>query len=226
VPGSHDPLTLAFRIGIGGIKPLTPEEAQMCDASKKMPKPMTSFYGGGRCDMPHGGDRNTLRVIKISSRCTASAGTPAGGGGGGGAGTGAGHLPGGGAAGGGNDSALEKALENTGKVDIYSIYFSFNSAVIREESEPTLTDIADVLRRHPAWKIGVNGHTDAVGGDQPNLDLSKRRAAAVKDALVKRYGVEASRLATSGSGKSQPRDTNDTLERRARNRRVELVRQP
>ncbi len=120
---------------------------------------------------------------------------------------------------------IEQALADKKPVDIYSIYFAFNSDAIREESEPTLKEIAEVLRRHPDWKLQVNGHTDGIGSDQYNLDLSRRRAAAVKDALVKRHGVDAGRLATAGFGKSKPKDTNDTLEGRARNRRVEMVRQ-
>jgi len=88
-----------------------------------------------------------------------------------------------------------------------------------------LKEIAEVLKRHPAWKLSVGGHTDGIGGDAFNLDLSKRRAAAVKDALVKKYAIEATRLSTAGFGKSQPKDTNDTLEGRAHNRRVELIRQ-
>ena len=110
-----------------------------------------------------------------------------------------------------------------GKVDVYSIYFSFNSDVIREESQPTLKDIAAVLRRHPDWKLRVDGHTDNIGTAAYNLGLSKQRAAAVRDALVKQYGIDAARLTTGGAGASQPIDTNDTLEGRARNRRVELV---
>ncbi len=70
----------------------------------------------------------------------------------------------------------------------------------------------------------MNGHTDGIGSDEFNVDLSKRRAASVKDALLKQYGVKASRLAVAGYGKSQPKDTNDTIEGRARNRRVELTR--
>jgi outer membrane protein OmpA-like peptidoglycan-associated protein len=125
----------------------------------------------------------------------------------------------------GGAGGLEQALEMSGKADVYSIYFSFNSELIRDESEPTLKEIADIMRRHPDWKLSVCGHTDAIGGDQANLDLSRRRAAAVKEALVARHEVVASRLTTAGFGKSQPKDTNDTLEGRARNRRVELVRE-
>jgi outer membrane protein OmpA-like peptidoglycan-associated protein len=76
---------------------------------------------------------------------------------------------------------------------------------------------------HPTWSLAVDGHTDNIGGDAYNLDLSKRRAAAVKQALVTRYRVDAVRLATNGYGASRPKATNATLAGRAQNRRVELV---
>jgi len=121
-------------------------------------------------------------------------------------------------------SRIEQALLQTGRADVYDIYFNFNSDALREESEPTLREIAAVLGRHPDWKLSVEGHTDSIGTDQANLDLSRRRAASVKSALTSRYRVAASRLTTEGYGESRPKDTNDTLEGRARNRRVELVR--
>ena len=71
----------------------------------------------------------------------------------------------------------------------------------------------------------MNGHTDNIGGDLYNLDLSKRRATAVKQALVAQYRIAPERLSTGGFGASRPVDTNDTLAGRARNRRVELTRQ-
>ena len=221
----NNPLTLAFRTGIGGVHPLTPDEAKICDEWRKHPeRPMPQLnmftVHGGRCDMPNGGDLDTLRVIKINCRCAGPAVTLAGNSGGSGPmpnGSGLGSLDSSGA------KALEQALTQNKKVDIYSIYFSFNSDVIRDESQPTLKDIAEVMRRHPDWKLQVNGHTDAIGGDQFNLDLSKRRAAAVKDALVTQYKIGGDRFQTAGYGKSQPKDTNDTLEGRARNRRVELM---
>jgi outer membrane protein OmpA-like peptidoglycan-associated protein len=80
--------------------------------------------------------------------------------------------------------------------------------------------------RHPDWKLSVEGHTDGIASDSYNLYLSRKRAAAVKTALVTRYGTAEGRLTTAGFGKTHPRDTNDTLAGRARNRRVELVRVP
>jgi len=123
-------------------------------------------------------------------------------------------------------SRLEQALLTTGRADVYSIYFSFNSDAIREESDSTLHEIGEIMRRHPDWKLTINGHTDSIGGDAYNLDLSRRRAAAVKESLVQRAGVAAGRLSTAGYGRNSPKDTNGTLEGRARNRRVELVRTP
>jgi hypothetical protein len=216
-----NPLTLKFRFGIDGIKPVDVEFNRSVGLPTKVM------------------DKDVMQVVKIAYHCgeappPMTAGPPhgaggAGAGGGVGAGTGAGGGAGGGGGGGGGGAAgsgadqMEKALADTGKVDVYSIYFSFNSDVIREESEPTLKEIAEVMRRHPDWKLGVNGHTDNIGGDQYNLDLSKRRAAAVKQALVSRYAIVAGRLNTSGFGRSQPKDTNETIPGRARNRRVELV---
>jgi len=143
-------------------------------------------------------DRDTLRVVKIKYDCSAQEGT---------------------------ENQLERALEKNGRVDIHSIYFSFNSDQIRPQSEPTLREIADILKRHPDWKLAIEGHTDAIGGDDSNQLLSSRRSAAVKDALAARYEINAGRLTTSGRGESAPKDTNETPEGRAHNRRVELVRQ-
>jgi outer membrane protein OmpA-like peptidoglycan-associated protein len=119
---------------------------------------------------------------------------------------------------------LERALREQRRAVVYDLYFDFNSEKIREESEPTLREIAEVMRRNPDWQISVEGHTDDVASDQYNLALSSRRAAAVKTALGARFGIAAARLGTAGFGESRPQDRNDTLEGRARNRRVELVR--
>lgn len=122
-------------------------------------------------------------------------------------------------------SELEQSLLKSRKADVYHIYFDFNSDRIREESEPTLKQIAAILGKHGDWRLGIIGHTDNIGGDRFNLDLSRRRAASVRNALVSRYRIDASRLSAGGAGASQPRETNSTLEGRARNRRVELLRQ-
>jgi outer membrane protein OmpA-like peptidoglycan-associated protein len=120
---------------------------------------------------------------------------------------------------------VEKQLTEQKRAVTYGIYFDFNKDTIKPESEPVLKEIVQAMTDNPDWKLTVEGHTDNIGGDAYNLDLSKRRAAAVKAALVTRYHIAADRLSTDGFGSSRPIETNDTLEGRARNRRVELTRE-
>jgi outer membrane protein OmpA-like peptidoglycan-associated protein len=123
------------------------------------------------------------------------------------------------------ESQLAQDLEQNKRAKVYDLYFDFRSDKLRPESDKVLKEIAQVMREHPDWKLSVEGNTDNIGGDSFNLDLSKRRAAAVKTALVGDYHVAADRLSTAGFGASRPVDTNDTIEGRARNRRVELARE-
>jgi outer membrane protein OmpA-like peptidoglycan-associated protein len=120
---------------------------------------------------------------------------------------------------------LAEELEKNGRAKVYDLYFDFRSDQLRPESDKVLKEIAQVMREHPDWKLSVEGNTDNIGGDAYNLDLSKRRAAAVKQALAADYNVAGNRLSTTGFGAAHPVDTNDTIEGRARNRRVELARQ-
>ena len=113
-----------------------------------------------------------------------------------------------------------------GRAEIPDIFFRSGSNEIRDESAGSLLIIAEVLERHPDWKLSVEGHTDSLLADDFNQKLSERRAAAVKQALVTRHGIVAARLMTQGFGEMRPRAPNDTLAGRARNRRVELVRVP
>ena len=120
---------------------------------------------------------------------------------------------------------VEKQLTEQKRAVTYGIYFDFNKDTIKPESEPVLKQIVQAMTDNPTWKLTVEGHTDNIGGDAYNLDLSKRRAAAVKRALVDRYNIAPDRLITDGYGALRPVDTNETLEGRARNRRVELTRE-
>jgi outer membrane protein OmpA-like peptidoglycan-associated protein len=122
------------------------------------------------------------------------------------------------------ENVLEKQLTQEKRAVTYGIYFDFNRDTLKPVSEPVLKEIAQAMTNNPDWKLTVEGHTDNIGGDPYNLDLSKRRAASVKQALVSQYNIAPDRLLTSGFGASRPIETNDTLEGRARNRRVELVR--
>ncbi len=123
------------------------------------------------------------------------------------------------------DATIERELAERRSAEVYGIYFGFGSAAIRPESERVLRDIADTLQRNPGWKLRIEGHTDGLGSEAANLDLSKRRSAAVRDALVGRFKIAGERLSTDGKGESAPKAPNDTAEGRAQNRRVELTRQ-
>jgi outer membrane protein OmpA-like peptidoglycan-associated protein len=125
----------------------------------------------------------------------------------------------------GSEPEMEKQLAAREPVTVYGIYFDFASDSLRPESTPILDEIAVIMAKNPGWKLSVTGHTDDIGGNASNLDLSKRRAAAVKTILVERYQIDASRLTTDGAGASAPQDTNNTPEGRARNRRVVLRRE-
>lgn len=122
------------------------------------------------------------------------------------------------------DRQLEQVLTQACRVEVPGIYFDFNRATLNPLSRSALSEIAALLTRQADWRITIEGHTDNVGTDAYNQDLSTRRAAAVKDALVREFKVPAGRLTTAGFGESQPRETNETIAGRARNRRVELVR--
>lgn len=120
--------------------------------------------------------------------------------------------------------AIEATLVAQCHVEAPGIYFDFNRATLDPRSSRGLTTIADVLRKQPAWRLKIEGHTDNIGGDAYNQDLSTRRAEAVKAALVSDYAIAPGRLTSAGFGEQRPVETNETIAGRAHNRRVELVR--
>lgn len=121
---------------------------------------------------------------------------------------------------------LYDALAADGRVATQGIYFDTGSDQIRPESAPTLREIADMLSSHDGLRIGIEGHTDNVGQAPANLDLSKRRAEAVKAYLVGTLKVDGTRLEAAGFGSTKPAAPNTTPEGRQTNRRVELVKLP
>jgi outer membrane protein OmpA-like peptidoglycan-associated protein len=116
----------------------------------------------------------------------------------------------------------KKILEQN-KWVTHGILFDVNSATIKPESYGTLKEMANVLKEYTDLKVKIVGHTDADGKDDANLDLSKRRAASVKAALAKEFGIDESRMETDGKGESEPIDKNDTPAGKANNRRVEFI---
>lgn len=101
------------------------------------------------------------------------------------------------------------------------VFFDFDKADLKDESLPELDLAAEFLRTHPAVRVRIEGHTDDVGTDEYNLQLSRRRADAVKKYLVSK-GIDERRITTIGYGKSQPKVKDTTPEGRAQNRRVEM----
>jgi outer membrane protein OmpA-like peptidoglycan-associated protein len=118
---------------------------------------------------------------------------------------------------------MRSKLITDGKLVSYGIYFDVNKDVVKSESFGTIKEIAKVLSENPDVKINIVGHTDSDGDDKLNLDLSKRRAASVKNVLVKEFNIDASRIETDGKGESEPIAQNDSTINKALNRRVEFL---
>lgn len=101
------------------------------------------------------------------------------------------------------------------------INFETGKAIIKGTSFQILNDIVLIMKENPEYNLEINGHTDAVGNDDMNMDLSQRRADAVKQYLTDK-GIDYSRMTTKGYGESMPVADNDTSDGRALNRRVEF----
>lgn len=122
-------------------------------------------------------------------------------------------------------AAMDSHLADTGKVILYGIHFDFDKSDIKPESKPQIDEVAKVLTANPALKLRVTGYTDGKGSAEHNQALSRRRADAIVAALVANYAITANRLTSAGLGASEPVASNDTEEGRAKNRRVELLKQ-
>lgn len=124
-----------------------------------------------------------------------------------------------------HNNRLEQELASKScRSEVPGVYFLTDSAQLLAPSRPAIEAIAATLKSQPSWTVTIEGHTDSIGSDAHNLALSKRRAESLKQELVEHYGVPAARLSTAGYGRTRPVDTNETLEGRAHNRRVELAR--
>ena len=124
-----------------------------------------------------------------------------------------------------NADVFSNDLRTTGHSAVYGIYFDTGKSDLKPESEQAIAEIAKLLKNDASLKVYVVGHTDNVGGVDANMKLSQDRADAVVQALVRNGGIAASRLRAYGDGPFAPVASNDTEEGRAKNRRVELVKQ-
>jgi len=122
-----------------------------------------------------------------------------------------------------NAKALADDITKSGHVAVYGIYFDTGQSVVKPESKPVIEEIAKLLSSQPGLRLHVVGHTDNVGALASNMALSKQRAEAVVNTLVKEHHVAPARLIANGVGPLAPVASNAAEEGRARNRRVELV---
>jgi OOP family OmpA-OmpF porin len=124
-----------------------------------------------------------------------------------------------------NAKALEAGIQTDGHVAVYGIDFDTGKAELRPGSAPVIAEIVKLLVDLPNLRLHVVGHSDAVGALDANIVLSRRRAESVVKELVTRHGIGAARLRPDGVGPLVPLASNDNEEGRARNRRVDLVKQ-
>jgi OmpA-OmpF porin, OOP family len=122
-------------------------------------------------------------------------------------------------------ATMAKDISATGKVAIYGLYFDTDKADLKPESTPALDEIGKLLKGKSNLKVYIVGHTDNVGGFDYNTGLSQRRAKSVVDRLVQNYGISADRLKPVGAGLIAPIASNDDEAGRAKNRRVEIVKE-
>ena len=103
------------------------------------------------------------------------------------------------------------------------INFDFNKAEVKKIYYPEIKKVAEVLKSNPALKIEIDGYTDNIGSKEYNLKLSKKRAEAIKNVLVKIYHINPKRIITKGYGEKYPLVPNTTSTNRALNRRAEII---
>jgi OOP family OmpA-OmpF porin len=121
--------------------------------------------------------------------------------------------------------AIGNGIDATGHMAIYGVQFDTNSAKIKPDSAPVLAEIAKLLQSRPSLKILVVGHTDNQGAFEYNISLSSQRASSVVRYLTKNHNIDHGRMRAEGVGFLAPVATNDTPDGRAKNRRVDLVKQ-
>lgn len=120
---------------------------------------------------------------------------------------------------------FQSGLKTTGHVEVPGIYFDTGKAELKPASDAALAEIAKLLKADQALSVYVVGHTDNVASLEVNAKLSQARAEAVVQALVSRHGIAAARLTGRGVGPLAPVASNESEDGRAKNRRVELVKQ-
>jgi outer membrane protein OmpA-like peptidoglycan-associated protein len=114
-------------------------------------------------------------------------------------------------------------LASTGRFVTHGIHFDTDSDRLQPDSAAVIKEISSTLYKNPSLKLEIDGYTDSTGDAAHNMELSKKRAEAVKTVLIEQFGIDQGRLSANGFGADKPISSNDTAEGRAMNRRVEFV---
>jgi len=120
---------------------------------------------------------------------------------------------------------FSQVIASSGRYVTYGLLFETDSDRLNPDSAPVIQSVARGLEANPNLRLLIEGHTDSVGNAAHNLELSKRRAEAVKTVLTAQFKIDPSRLTTAGLGASKPVASNDAPQGRSQNRRVEFVKQ-
>jgi OOP family OmpA-OmpF porin len=120
---------------------------------------------------------------------------------------------------------FSQTIMSAGRYVTQGILFDVNSDRLKPESAPVIQSIAKGLEANPTLRVLIEGHTDSTGNAAANMDLSKRRAEAVKAVLATQFKIDAGRMNAAGLGATKPIAGNDTPQGRAQNRRVEFAKQ-
>lgn len=118
---------------------------------------------------------------------------------------------------------IKGSIDSRGKISLYGILFDNGKSDIKPESEKAIISVATYLQQNPEVNVYIVGHTDNVGDRAMNQKLSKSRGESIKNYLVSKYKIAATRLTADGVGPVCPVATNDTEENKSLNRRVEIV---
>ncbi|MDP2238427.1 MAG: OmpA family protein [Bacteroidales bacterium] len=122
------------------------------------------------------------------------------------------------------EDARSKFLTD-GKLVSYGIYFDSGKDIVKPQSYGAIKEMAAILTDNTSLKVLIVGHTDSDGDNKMNLDLSKRRAENVKKVLMTEFKIDASRITSDGKGETEPIAENNSAENKAKNRRVEFIKQ-
>ena len=120
-------------------------------------------------------------------------------------------------------SVKESELLDTGTLRLENVYFDTEKSTIKPESYDVLNEVGEILEKWPELRIEIGGHTDDMGTEGFNRDLSQARAGAVREYLTSKFSLERGQYTSKGYGESRPVASNESSEGRARNRRVEFT---